>query len=64
MNRRVHLQADRLGLFVEYPSSAAALWHGPSLTGEKLAAQMEADVAYPLFIPCLNWDPFLLLPLP
>lgn len=44
----IRLQAGRLELFVEDPSPAAALWHGPSPTREELAAQMGADAAYPL----------------
>ncbi|MEN9231436.1 MAG: aminopeptidase P N-terminal domain-containing protein, partial [Thermostichus sp. DG02_5_bins_236] len=44
----IRLQGGRLELFVEDPSPASALWHGPSLTREELAAQIGADAAYPL----------------
>jgi Xaa-Pro aminopeptidase len=48
MNAAVHIQGDRLTLFMDNSSPAAALWHGPSPSRDDIAATIGADAAYPL----------------
>jgi Xaa-Pro aminopeptidase len=48
MNAAVHIQGDRLTLFMDNSSPAVALWHGPSPSRDDIAATIGADAAYPL----------------
>jgi Xaa-Pro aminopeptidase len=48
MQAAIHLDGERLTLFMDDPTSAAALWHGPSPSRADLAARMGADADYPL----------------
>ncbi|MGF1568906.1 MAG: aminopeptidase P family protein [Nodosilinea sp.] len=44
----VHLDQGRLTLFMDDPSPASALWHGPTPDREAVAADLGAVAAYPL----------------
>lgn len=48
MNAAIYIQGDRLTLFMDDSSPAAALWHGPSPSRDDIATTMGADAAYPL----------------
>jgi Xaa-Pro aminopeptidase len=47
-NSAIRLEAGRLELFMDNPSPADLLWHGPTLTRDEAAAQIGADAAFPL----------------
>lgn len=47
-NAVIYLDAGKLTLFMDEASPASALWHGESATRDQVAAQIEADAAYPL----------------
>ncbi|MDA0672605.1 MAG: aminopeptidase P family protein [Cyanobacteria bacterium] len=47
-NAAIHLKGDRLTLFMDDASAAAALWHGPSPSRDDIATTIGADAAYPL----------------
>lgn len=44
----IHLDGDRLTLFVDEASPDEALWHGPTPSRDTLAATIGADAAHPL----------------
>ncbi len=44
----IQLEAGRLTLYVDEPSPASALWHGPTPSRDELAAAIAAVAAYPL----------------
>jgi Xaa-Pro aminopeptidase len=43
----IRLEQGRLELFLDDPSPASALWHGPTPSRDELAAAIAADAAYP-----------------
>lgn len=47
-NAAIRLHEGRLELFMDNPTAAHILWHGPTWTRDQVADQMGADAAYPL----------------
>lgn len=48
-NAAIRLEAGRLELFVDDPTPDDILWHGASLSRDRVAEQIGADAAYPLY---------------
>ncbi|MBE9181604.1 aminopeptidase P family protein [Oculatella sp. LEGE 06141] len=44
----IRLEAGRLELYMDNPSAASILWHGPTPTREQIAERIGADAAFPL----------------
>jgi Xaa-Pro aminopeptidase/Xaa-Pro dipeptidase len=48
-NAVIRLEAGRLELFMDDPSPSDRLWHGASFTRDRVAEQIGAEAAYPLY---------------
>jgi len=47
-NAAIHIEGDRLTLFLDDPDPDSALWHGESPTRDQIALEIGANAAYPL----------------
>jgi Xaa-Pro aminopeptidase len=47
-NAAIRLEAGKLELFIDEPTTSSALWHGVTPKRDEIAAQIGADSAYPI----------------